>query len=121
MDIRPLDRGNLKFENNLHAQRLLPWPVLNAPFEASWCVIAPGTASLSHAHHEYEIFVAVSGEAVLESGGERAPFRAGDVAHFPPHIEHSVVNESETDFQMYSVWWDADMANRFVARHKSED
>jgi mannose-6-phosphate isomerase-like protein (cupin superfamily) len=117
VDIHQLDRSGLNHENGLDAQRLLPWPTLNAPFEASWCVIRPGTASDAHSHHEYEIFVAMTGEAVLESQGERAPFRAGDIVHFPPHTEHRVVNESAEDFQMYSVWWDEDMSVRFAARH----
>jgi mannose-6-phosphate isomerase-like protein (cupin superfamily) len=120
VDIRQLDRTALKHENGLDAQRLLPWSELNAPFEGSWCVIRPGTASTAHAHHEYEIFIALSGEAVLESQGERAPFVAGDVVRFPPHTEHRVVNESDTDFEMYSVWWDADMATTFLRRHESE-
>lgn len=116
MEIRPLDRDHLVHENGLDAQRLLPWPALNAPFEGSWCVIAAGTSSTPHAHHEHEIFVAVSGSAVLESEGRRAPFEAGDIVHFPPHAEHRVVNEGDTDFEMYSVWWDTDMSERFIAR-----
>lgn len=119
MELRSLDRAQLNFENNLHAQRLLPWPTLNAPFEGSWCVIAPGTASTKHSHHEYEIFIAVKGEAVLETEGKRTPFKTGDVAKFQPHEWHSVVNESGSDFEMYCVWWDADMTQRFAARHES--
>lgn len=120
MDIHPLDAGGLNHENGLDAQRLLPWPELNAPFQGSWCVIRPGTASTAHAHHEYEIFIAVSGAAVLESEGERAAFDVGDIVHFPPHTEHRVINEGDSDFQMYSVWWDEEMAGRFAARHRAE-
>ena len=120
MDIRQLDRDGLTHENGLDAQRLLPWPTLNAPFEGSWCVIRPGTASTMHAHHEHEIFIALRGAAVLESGGERAPFAAGDVVHFRPHTEHRVINDGDSDFEMYSVWWDADMAHRFVDRDRAE-
>jgi mannose-6-phosphate isomerase-like protein (cupin superfamily) len=120
VDIRALDRENLNFENNLRAQRLLPWPTLNAPFEASWCVVAPGTTSTPHAHHEAEIFVAISGEAVLDANGERSPFKAGDVVHFRPDVEHSVTNTGTEDFQMYCVWWDTEMSEKFVARHQSE-
>jgi len=119
LELRSLDRAHLNFENNLHAQRLLPWATLNAPFEGSWCVIAPGTASTKHSHHEYEIFIAVKGEAVLETEGKRTPFKTGDVVKFQPHEWHSVVNESGSDFEMYCVWWDADMTQRFTARHES--
>lgn len=120
MDIHQLDRDALVPENGLHSQRLLPWPTLNAPFEGSWCVIRPGTASTRHTHHEHEIFIAVRGAAVLESAGERAPFRAGDIVHFRPHVEHRVVNDGTADFEMYSVWWDADMAARFTTRHQQD-
>jgi mannose-6-phosphate isomerase-like protein (cupin superfamily) len=117
VDLRRLNRAELRHENGLDAQRLLPWPTLNAPFEGSWCVLPPGTASTPHAHHEYEIFIAVSGAAVLRSGAERAEFLAGDVVHFPPGVAHQVVNESGQDFEMYSVWWDPAMAEAFTARH----
>lgn len=120
MDLHQLDRGRLTHENGLDSQRLLPWPTLNAPFEGSWCVIRPGTASTRHAHHEHEIFIALRGAAVLESAGERVPFVAGDIVHFQPHIEHRVVNDGAGDFEMYSVWWDEDMAARFTARNREE-
>ncbi|MGY0231552.1 cupin domain-containing protein [Longispora urticae] len=117
MEFRRLDRDNLTHEYGLDSQRILPWPVLNAPFEGAWCVVAPGTSSTPHSHHEYEIFIAVSGEAVLESDGRRAPFREGDVVHFVPGTRHEVINESDTDFQFFSVWWDAEMTERFAERH----
>lgn len=116
MEIRKLDRDRLGPANN-YSQRLLPWSALNAPFEGAWSVIRPGTSSIAHAHHEYEIFVAVSGSAVLQSNGERMPFTEGDVVHFPPHTDHQVINEGTEDFQMYSVWWDTDMTDRFLQRH----
>jgi len=116
MHLRSLTRDTLKHENGLHAQRLLPWPALNAPFEGSWCVIAPGTSSTPHGHHEYEIFIAVSGAAWLESQGERRRFTAGDIVYFDPHTPHAVVNDSTEPFEMYSIWWDPDMSNRFLDR-----
>jgi mannose-6-phosphate isomerase-like protein (cupin superfamily) len=120
MEIRPLNRACLTHENGLDAQRLLPWSALSAPFEGSWCVLRPGTASTAHAHHENEIFIAVQGCAVLESGGSRESFFAGDIVYFPPHTEHRVVNDGDTDFEMYSIWWDAHMAAGFIARYPSE-
>jgi mannose-6-phosphate isomerase-like protein (cupin superfamily) len=118
MEIRRLDRPNLKQDNGLRAQRLLPWPELNAPFEASWCVVGPGASSGEHGHHEYEIWVAITGAAEIISAGRRTPFVAGDVARFPPGVRHQVVNDSGLDFEMYSIWWDAEMTERFVARHR---
>lgn len=116
--IRNLDRDNLKLDNGLRAQRLMPWAELNAPFEASWCVVHPGAESGAHGHHEYEIWVAMTGSAELIVDGVRTPFVAGDVVHFQPHLHHQVVNNGDADFEMYSVWWDADMAAKFAARHE---
>jgi mannose-6-phosphate isomerase-like protein (cupin superfamily) len=116
MEIRKLDRVNLKPDNGLAAQRLMPWPELNAPFEGSWCVVAPGAASGAHAHHEHEIWVAMTGAAEIISDGRREPFVAGDVVRLPRHVEHQVVNDGEAEFQMYAIWWDQEMADKFTAR-----
>lgn len=117
MEIRKLDRGSLLAEYGALTQRLLPWDAINAPFEGSWAVIEPGTASTPHSHHEYEIFIATSGSATIEADGVRRPFAAGDVAFMPPGSHHTVINDGEQDFLFYSVWWDTEMADRFTARH----
>lgn len=121
MEFRRLDRGNLTHEYGVESQRILPWAVLNAPFEGAYAVVRPGTASTPHSHHEYEMFVAVAGEAVLESEGRREPFVAGDVVHFRPGVHHSVINEGERDFEFFSVWWDPEMTERFRARHQESN
>jgi mannose-6-phosphate isomerase-like protein (cupin superfamily) len=119
MEMRKFDRANLKADNGLNAQRLMPWPDLNAPFEGSWCVVPPGGESGAHGHHEYEIWVAMTGRAEIICDGERKPFVAGDIVHFPPHSHHQVVNGSGEEFQMYAVWWDPDMAGTFLDRDKA--
>jgi mannose-6-phosphate isomerase-like protein (cupin superfamily) len=116
MLIRSLDRDNLRPDNGLRAQRLMPWPELNAPFEGSWCVVEPGAASGPHGHHEYEIWLAMDGAAEILCDGERMPFVAGDIVHFSPGTVHQVVNDSERAFQMYSVWWDRELAGNFAVR-----
>ncbi|WP_018685207.1 cupin domain-containing protein [Actinokineospora enzanensis] len=118
MELRSLDRSKLGPDNGF-SQPLVPWPALNAPFKGAWCVVHPGGSSTKHAHHDYEIFIAVSGEAVLESNGERVAFRQGDIVHFPPHTEHQVFNHADEDFQMYTVWWDTDLAAAFAERHEA--
>jgi mannose-6-phosphate isomerase-like protein (cupin superfamily) len=116
-ELRSLNRESLKFENNLYAQRLMPWPALNAPFEGSWCVIEAGTASTPHAHHEYEIFIALTGQAKIVSDGKETPFLPGDIITFSPGTRHSVVNESNQPFEMYSIWWDLEMTEKFSQKH----
>jgi mannose-6-phosphate isomerase-like protein (cupin superfamily) len=117
MEIKNLHRPGLAPDNGLRAQRLKPWAALNAPFEGSWCVVAPGAASGPHAHHDYEIWVAMTGSAAIICDGERVPFNAGDIVHFPPYNHHQVVNDGKTDFEMYAIWWDADLAATFQERH----
>ncbi len=117
MEIRKLDRDGMPEEYGVRVQRLVPWAALNAPFEGAWCVIEPGGATDPHAHQEYEIFIAISGEGALEAEGERSPFLPGDIVHFPPGTNHQLINAGTTDFQFYSVFWDPEMSEKFTARH----
>lgn len=117
MEIRRLDRDAMPAEYGVRVQRLVPWEALNAPFEGAWCVIEPGKATDPHSHHEYEIFIAISGQGALEAEGERSSFMPGDIVHFPPGKRHQVINAGDTDFQFYSVWWDRDMSDSFTTRH----
>jgi mannose-6-phosphate isomerase-like protein (cupin superfamily) len=113
MDVRTLDTENLQAEYGVLTQRLLPWPALRAPFEGAWAVLAPGAVTTPHGHHEHELFIASQGTATISSGGEVRPFRAGDTAYLPPGEVHQIVNVGDTEFRMYSVWWDTEMAIRF--------
>jgi mannose-6-phosphate isomerase-like protein (cupin superfamily) len=117
MEIRRLDRENLTRDYGIDGERLLPWPVLNAPFEGAWCVVRPDTESTPHSHHEYEIFIAMAGRSTLVADDEKREFAAGDIAYLPPGSTHRVVNESTQDFEYYSIWWDTDMSAAFAARH----
>jgi mannose-6-phosphate isomerase-like protein (cupin superfamily) len=120
-EIVHLRRDTLVHEYGVHTQRLLPWDVLNAPFEGAWCVVAPHSTSTPHSHHEHEIFIAVRGATVLECDGQTNPFVAGDVAYFQPRSQHFLHNESDEEFVFYSVWWDEDMSERFVVRNRAEN
>jgi len=115
-----LDRDNLLHEYGLDTQRLFPWDVLNAPFESSWALARPHTSSVLHSHHEHEIFIAVRGSAVIECDGEPTPFEAGDVCFFRPGHQHQVINDNDETFVFYSVWWDAEMSERFLERNRVE-
>jgi mannose-6-phosphate isomerase-like protein (cupin superfamily) len=116
VEVVRLERDAFLHEYGVDTQRLQPWAVLNAPFEASWAVVRAGTRSTLHSHHEHEIFVAVRGEAVIECDGETTTFRTGDVAFFQPGLLHRCLNDGSEDFEFYSVWWDKDMAERFISR-----
>jgi mannose-6-phosphate isomerase-like protein (cupin superfamily) len=118
MEIHPLDRANLIRAYGIESQRLLPWAALNAPFEGAWCIVPPGGVSTAHAHHEYEIFIAVAGRGTLVADGERRPFAAGDIAFLPPGCTHHVVNDELVDFEFYGIWWDAAVSVSFLARDR---
>lgn len=117
MHLRSVDRDNLEPAYGVEGERLLPWDDLNAPFEGAWVRVRAGGRSEPHQHHEHEIFIAMSGSAVLVVDGEERPFAEGDIAHLPPGSTHRVVNESAQDFEYYGIWWDAAMSERFIARH----
>lgn len=118
IEIRRLDRENLTRAYGLDSERLLPWDVLNAPFEGAWCVVRPGDVSTAHSHHEYEIFIAMKGRATLVVEDERRELVEGDIAHLIPGTTHQVLNENDGDFEYYAIWWDADMSTAFKARHE---
>ncbi|MFJ6673182.1 cupin domain-containing protein [Actinosynnema sp. NPDC091369] len=118
IEIRRLDRENLTRAYGLDSERLLPWDVLNAPFEGAWCVVRPGDVSTAHSHHEYEIFIAMKGRATLVVEDQRQELVEGDIAHLIPGSTHQVLNEHDADFEYYAIWWDTDMSAAFVARHE---
>jgi mannose-6-phosphate isomerase-like protein (cupin superfamily) len=115
MDVRALDIKNLQAEYGVLTQRLLPWPVLRAPFEGAWAVLEPGAVTVPHAHHEHELFIATQGSATISADGQVRPFNAGDTAYLPPGELHQIVNVGDDQFRMYSVWWDSELAQRFSA------
>ena len=116
VNIVHLEPDNLLSEYGLHTQRLMPWAVLNAPFESSWALALPRSRSTLHSHHEHEIFIAVRGAAVIECDGDETPFAAGDIAFFNPGQQHRLLNDSDGEFMFYSVWWDTNMAEGFLTR-----
>jgi mannose-6-phosphate isomerase-like protein (cupin superfamily) len=116
VELRRLDPDELVRDGGLVARRLMPWPLVNAPFDGSWCVVRPGAASSTHGHREHEVWVAVSGAAEIVTDEGRLPFAAGDIVHFRPYEEHQLVNDGEVDFQFFAAWWDVEMAERFSAR-----
>jgi mannose-6-phosphate isomerase-like protein (cupin superfamily) len=119
MDVRSLDTENLQAEYGVLTQRLLPWPALRAPFEGAWAVLEPGAVTTAHGHHEHELFIATQGSANITAGDQVRPFNAGDTAYVSPGEVHQIVNVGNGEFRMYSVWWDPEMADRFLADTES--
>ena len=42
------------------------------------------------------------------------------VTFFKPGLEHRILNDATEDFEFYSVWWDEEMAEKFIARNREE-
>ena len=111
MEIRNLHRDELKLDNGLRAQRLVPWPALNAPFEGSWCVVGAGrrvrparpprVRDLDRADRR------VARSSATASGPRSWPVTS---CTSRPGSTHQVVNDGDADFEMYSIWWDAELA-----------
>ncbi len=120
MQIRRLDRESLTHKYGIDAQLLLPWDTVDAPFRGAWCILRPGVTSTPHSHPEYEIFIAMSGNAAVVVDGERQPFVPGDVAHIPPDSTHQLTNDGVEDFEYYAIWWNKEMSSQFWARHEQE-
>ena len=37
-----------------------------------------------------------------------------------PGQEHRLLNDGDEEFMFYSVWWDEEMAEKFIARNREE-
>jgi mannose-6-phosphate isomerase-like protein (cupin superfamily) len=115
VDFRRLEHENLTRAYGLEMKLLYPWDGLAAPFEGAWCVLRPGDKSQTHAHHEHEIFIGMSGRATVVTPDRRYDFAAGDIAFLRPEIEHHLINETDDDFAYYAIWYDRAMSEEFVA------
>ncbi|WP_322974221.1 cupin domain-containing protein [Actinacidiphila epipremni] len=114
--IRAQEPDNLVRAHGLDLSLLHPFPGLDSPFRGAWCVLRPGDVTETHAHHDREIFIVMSGRGTLVEGGRRHEIAAGDLAYIKADVEHSVVNEHDEDFAYYAVWWDRAMSEEFLAR-----
>jgi mannose-6-phosphate isomerase-like protein (cupin superfamily) len=115
VDFRRLEHEDLTRAHGLEMKMLYPWDGLTAPFEGAWCVLRPGDQSETHAHHEHEIFIGISGRCTVVTPDTRYEFAAGDLAFLRPQIEHHLVNETGEDFTYYAIWWDRAMSEGFIA------
>lgn len=117
VDIRRLEHENLTRAYGLDMKLLYPWNGLTAPFRGAWCVLRPGDASLTHAHHEHEILIGMAGSGEVVTGDQRHKFAAGDIVFLRPDVEHYLAHDPDhdEDFSYYAIWWDRAMSDEFVA------
>lgn len=79
-------------------------------------MLRPGDVTGSHAHHEREMFIVMSGRAEVVCDDRRHALAAGDIALMRGGVEHHIVNEHDEDFSYYAIWWGPDMSADFLAR-----
>lgn len=75
------------------------------PFDAMWCVVAPGTTSAPDRHPETEFAVVVDGTAAYESGGHRVEAPAGTVVVLDSDEPHVIHNDTERPLTILSLYW----------------
>lgn len=115
---KQMNWNELQHEYQLEGKRLLPWESWNTPFGGAWCVVRAKTKSLLHAHDEQEMFIVVSGEANIHVGDRIISTKQGDFIAIPPGNNHYVENSSENDFQFFTIWWDIETCESFLAKQK---
>ena len=118
VDIRRADHENLVRAYGLEMKLLYPWDGLTTPFEGAWCVLRPGDTSVTHAHHEHEIFIGMTGRAEVVTPDRSYEFNAGDVAFLRPGVEHHLTNTHDEDFAYYAIWFDRAMSEGFVKQEE---
>lgn len=76
------------------------------PFDAMWCVVAPGSRSEADCHPERELVVVVQGSADVHAGGRTEAAPAGSAVLLDTSEEHVLVNTSADDPLVFlSLYW----------------
>lgn len=67
-------------------------------------IVAPGCSIGSHTHvHEAEIYYVVSGEGILDDGGNDIIFRKGDCHYCHNGDYHGVRNTSDEPLKLFAI------------------
>ncbi len=113
--IKKLDWNSLKHEYGVDGQRLLPWNGNSKspfPFGGAYCICRSKTDSLEHINSpsdEEEMFIVISGKALVNINGEITEMNQGDIVHIPAGDSHYVSNPFDEDFHFYALWWNGEI------------
>jgi mannose-6-phosphate isomerase-like protein (cupin superfamily) len=80
-------------------------PVPATPFRATRIVVQAGGSSPVDVHAATECWFAASGTATMRLGDDSLTLTQGDVVEIAPHIPHQAVNDTDSDFVFFSLWW----------------
>ena len=118
--IKKIDFKNLKHEYGVDGQRLLPWNGNAAspfPFGGAYCICRSKTDSLEHINSpsdEQEMFIVISGKALVNINGENTEMTKGDVVYIPAGDSHYVSNPFDEDFHFYALWWNGEIITEHI-------
>jgi mannose-6-phosphate isomerase-like protein (cupin superfamily) len=70
----------------------------------TWIEVPPGAEQELHSHEEAEqVYVVVSGAAVLSAAGDSEDLEPGDLALIPPASDHVIANRDSEPLALVSV------------------
>lgn len=107
MLIKKANPDLFRIEYGCKFRRLLPWDSDgDSPWGSGWSIVEPGEHTTPHSHEETEVFVILSGRALMIVDEEKTQVLPGDVIMLKPGSVHSLRNESTTEkVEMLSMWW----------------
>jgi methionyl-tRNA synthetase len=105
--VRSLNRVEMSRSYDMLVQPLLSSDdTTRLPFGGGFGIVEPGTISKRHGHHECEMFVILSGRAIVEVGDERRHVSEGEIVLIPPFVHHAIENDADAPLEMISLCWE---------------
>ena len=107
MITRAFDRAAMNWSYEMHLQPMLSEAdIKGLPFGSVFGSVPARSVSKRHAHHDGEMFIALSGRAFVVLGEEERELGPGEVVYLSPFKFHEIRNESDEPFDIVSVYWD---------------
>lgn len=118
MIVKALIETNWVPENGIRLNHVYPQPGLEAavPFGSAWASVAPGEATIKHAHRVAESFYIIRGKGTMSVGEETRDVAYGDVVFIPANQPHTIANPAGNaeELAFVTVWWES---NERIIRH----
>ncbi|MCP9999687.1 cupin domain-containing protein [Streptomyces sudanensis] len=107
MITRAFDRSAMSWSYEMHLQPMLSAAdIKGLPFGSVFGSVPAHSVSKRHAHQDGEMFIVLSGRAVVVLGEEERELGPGGVVYLSPFGFHEIRNESDEPFDIVSVYWE---------------
>lgn len=91
----------------MHLQPMLSGEdITGLPFGSVFGSVAPHSVSKRHAHHDGEMFIVLSGRAIVVQDDQQRELTWGSTVYLPPFSFHEIRNDSDEPFDIVSIYWD---------------